>query len=92
MRRRWLAALLGGALLGAAVAVLLQVALARTATPLPPERAFWQVLLLSGAGGLSGFALSAVSALQEANPDAAYHQPRRRRRPRPSLRRRPPQR
>ncbi len=85
-----LLALLAGTLVGAAVALLLQAAIARTAIPLAPERAFWQFLLLCFAGGLSGFALSAVSDLQDSSPDPAY---RRARRPqRPSSRRHPPNR
>lgn len=86
---RVLWSLLGGALLGLAAGLLLQAAIQRTATPLTPTRAFWQLLLLSFAGGLVGFALSAVSALQNANPDPEYH--RQRRRLRPSSRRQPPQ-
>jgi len=73
--------LIGGVLLGLAMGLLLQAAIQRTATPLPPERAFWQLLLLSFAGGLVGFALSAVAALQANNPDPEYHRPRRSLRP-----------
>ncbi len=90
-RRRVLAALLAGALLGAALALLLQAAIARTATPLSPARALWQLWLLAFAGGLSGFALSTVTALQDANPDPDYHRLRRPRPLRPSLHRRPPE-
>lgn len=79
--RRVLPALVAGAGLGSAVALLVQAAISRTASPLPPERAFWQLILLAFAGGLSGFGLSAVSALQASNPDPAYHPPRRSRRP-----------
>ena len=75
--RRVLAALLAGALLGTALALLLQATIARTATPLSPARAFWQLWLLTFAGGLSGFALSTVRELQASNPDPAYHRPRR---------------
>lgn len=89
--RRVLAALLAGALLGAAVALLLQAAIARTATPLSPVRALWQLWLLALAGGLSGFALSTVTALQASNPDPDYHRPQRPRPLRPPLRRRPPE-
>jgi hypothetical protein len=94
--RRVLAALLAGALLGAAVALLLQATMARTVTPLSPLRALWQLGLLALAGGLSGFALSTVTALQAADPDPEYHRPRRRQPPRPwpsrpPLRRRPPE-
>ena len=85
---RVLCSLIGGALLGLAAGLLLQAAIQRTATPLTPTRAFWQLLLLSFAGGLVGFALSAVSALQAGNPDPEYQQPRRSLRP--SGRRRPP--
>ena len=81
--------LLVGALLGLAVALLLQAAMQRTATPLPPVRALWQLLLLSVAGGLAGFAISAVSALQAANPDPEYRHTRRSLRP--SGRRPPPE-
>jgi len=88
--RRVLAALLTGALLGAALAMLLQAAIARTTSPLSPVRALWQLCLLVFAGGLSGFALSTVTALQAANPDPEYHRPRRPRSRRPSLRRQPP--
>ena len=87
--RRVLAALLAGALLGAAVALLLQAAMARTATPLSPLRALWQLGLLAVAGGLSGFALSTVTAMQAADPE--YHRPRRRQPPRPSPARPSPQ-
>ncbi|MEB3200001.1 MAG: hypothetical protein VKK62_05700 [Synechococcaceae cyanobacterium] len=87
MRRRVLGALLAGAGLGALLALLLQVAISRTATPLPPLRAQWQLALLSLAGGLSGFAISTVSALRAANPDPAYH---RERQPLRGRRRRPP--
>jgi len=89
MNRRVLAALLAGALLGAAVALLLQAAIARTVVPLSPARALWQVFLLAFAGGLAGFALSTVAALQAADPDPDYHRPRRPRQLRPALRRRP---
>jgi hypothetical protein len=75
-----LAALLAGGLLGVAIALLLQAVSARTATPLSPTRAFWQLGLFAFAGGLSGFAISAVRALQASNPDPDYH---RARRPRP---------
>jgi hypothetical protein len=91
MSRRLVAALLAGGLLGLVVAWLLQAVIARTAAPLSPERALWQQLLLAVAGGLSGFALSAVSALQAADPEAGYPRRRRRRRARPSSPRRPPQ-
>ena len=67
--------LIGGALLGVAVALLLQAAIQRTANPLPPQRAFWQLVLLGFGGSLVGFALSAVSALQAGNPDPEYHRP-----------------
>ncbi|MEB3331582.1 MAG: hypothetical protein VKI83_03700 [Synechococcaceae cyanobacterium] len=88
MRRRLLASLLGGALLGGAVALLLRVAIDRTATPLSPERALWQLILLIVAGALSGFAISSVSALQAASRDPDYHRPRH---PlRPNGRRQPP--
>ena len=87
--RRVLAALLAGALLGVVLALLLQAAIARTTMPLSPVRALWQLCLLAFAGGLSGFALSTVTALQAANPDPEYHRPRRLRSIRPSLRRRP---
>lgn len=78
---RVLWSLLGGVLLGLTAGLLLQAAIQRTATPLSQARAFWQLLLLSVAGGLVGFALSAVSALQANNPDPDYHHPRRRLRP-----------
>ncbi len=80
--------LLGGVVLGLTVGLLLQAAIQRTATPLSPERAFWQLILLGFAGGLVGFALSAVSALQAGTPDPDYHRPRRSLRP--SSRRPPP--
>lgn len=76
-RGRVLWSLLAGALLGLAAGLLLQAAIQRTATPLPPSRALWQLLLLVFAGGLVGFALSTVAALQAANPDPEYHRPRR---------------
>lgn len=79
---RVLASLGGGSLVGLAVGVLLQAAIQRTADPLPPERAFWQLVLLVFAGGLVGFALSTVSALQASNPDPEYHRPHRSLRPR----------
>lgn len=85
---RVLWSLLAGALLGLAAGLLLQAAIQRTATPLTPTRAFWQLLLLSGAGGLVGFALSTVSALQADHPDPVYHRPHRA--VRPSSRRPPP--
>jgi NhaP-type Na+/H+ or K+/H+ antiporter len=85
---RVLWSLLGGVVLGLTVGLLLQAAIQRTATPLSPERAFWQLILLGFAGGLVGFALSAVSALQAGTPDPEYHQPRRSLRP--SSRRPPP--
>ena len=89
--RQVLAALIVGALLGAVLAWLLQAAIARTTTPLSPARALWQLCLLAFAGGLSGFALSTITALQAANPDPDYHRLRRPRSLRPSLRRRPPE-
>ena len=84
-----LAALLAGVVLGVAIALLLQAVTARTATPLSPTRALWQLALLAFAGGLSGFALSTVRALQASNPDPDYHRARRPRPLRPLLRRRP---
>lgn len=84
-----LAALLAGGLLGLAIALLLQAVGARTATPLSPTRALWQLGLWTFAGGLSGFAISTVRALQAANPDPDYHRARRPRPLRPLLRRRP---
>ena len=78
---RVVASLSAGGLIGVAVALLLQAAIRRTATPLPVDRAFWQLLLLGFSGALAGFALSAVSALQASNPDPDYHQTRRRLRP-----------
>ena len=89
MTRRVLTALLAGAVLGAALALLLQAALSRTATPLSPARALWQLWLLTFAGGLSGFALSTVTELQASNPDPEYNRPRRQRPLRSPLRRRP---
>jgi hypothetical protein len=85
---RVLWSLLGGVVLGLTVGLLLQAAIQRTATPLPPQRAFWQLILLGFAGGLVGFALSAVSALQAGTPDPDYHRPRRS--IRPSSRKPPP--
>jgi len=85
-----LTTLLAGALLGAALALLLQAAISRTATPLSPARALWQLWLLTFAGGLSGFALSTVTELQASNPDPEYKRPRRRRPLRSPLMRRPP--
>ncbi|MFM7311900.1 MAG: hypothetical protein ACKO0M_01825 [Cyanobium sp.] len=80
-RRRVLVALILGALTGLAAALLLRAAIQRTAAPLSPERAFWQLVLMGVSGGLAGFALSAVSALQAANPDPEAHLPHRRLRP-----------
>jgi hypothetical protein len=71
-----LAALLAGVVLGVAIALLLQAVTARTATPLSPTRALWQLALLAFAGGLSGFAISTVRALQASNPDPDYHRTR----------------
>lgn len=88
MKRRVLIALLAGAATGAVVAQLLRIAISRTATPLSPERALWQFLLLVLAGALSGFAISAVTALRAASPEADYHDGRRTLRP--SGRRQPP--
>lgn len=79
--RRVVWSLVAGVLLGLAVALLLQAAIQRTATPLPPQRALWQLVLLGFAGGLSGFALSTVSALQASNPDPDYHRPHQPQRP-----------
>ena len=92
LHRRVLVALLGGALLGAALALLLQVASARSVVPLSPVRALWQVFLLAFAGGLSGFALSTITLLQASIPDPDYHRPRRPHQPRPPIRYRPPER
>lgn len=78
---RVLWSLLGGVLLGLAAGLLLQAAIQRTATPLTPVRALWQLVLFGFSGGLVGFALSAVSALQASNPDPEYHRPRRSLRP-----------
>lgn len=85
---RVLWALLGGVLLGLAAGLLLQAAIQRTATPLAPVRAFWQLVLFGFSGGLVGFSLSAVSALQASNPDPEYHHPRKGLRP--TSRKRPP--
>lgn len=91
MSRRLLRATLAGALLGLVVALLLRAAILNTPVQIPPHRFVWQALLLALGGGLAGLALSAVTALQAANPDPAYH---RRpsswwsRRPRPSRRHR----
>jgi hypothetical protein len=84
-----LAALLAGGLLGVAIALLLQAVSARTPTPLSPTRAFWQLGLFAFAGGLSGFALSMVRALQASNPNPDYHRARRPRAQRRYLRNRP---
>jgi len=78
---RALTSSIAGSGLGLAVALLLRAAIQRTATPLNPERALWQLLLLSFAGGLVGFALSTVAALQAGTPDPEYHRPRRTLRP-----------
>ncbi|MEB3326639.1 MAG: hypothetical protein VKI39_02905 [Synechococcus sp.] len=77
INRRVLAALLAGVLLGVTLAMLLQATIARTATPLSPARALWQLLLLAFAGGLSGFALSTVAELQASNNDPEYKRHRR---------------
>ena len=84
-----LVALLAGVVLGVAIALLLQAVSARTATPLSPTRALWQLGLWGLAGGLSGFAISAVRALQASNPDPDYHRARRPRPLSPPRRRRP---
>lgn len=76
MSRRLLRATLAGALLGLVVALLLRAAILNTPVQIPPHRFVWQALLLALGGGLAGLALSAVSALQAANPDPAYHLPR----------------
>lgn len=89
--RRVLAALLAGALLGVVLALLLQAAIARSTMPLSQARALWLLCLLTFAGGLSGFALSTVRALQAANPDPDYHRPRQPRPRRPAWRRPPPE-
>ena len=81
MKPRVLGSLLGGALLAGAVALLIRVAIDRTATPLSPGRALWQLLLLILAGALAGFALSSVSALQASSAEPEYHRPRRSLRP-----------
>ena len=84
-----LVALLAGVVLGLAIALLLQAVSARTATPLSPTRALWQLGLFAFAGGLSGFALSMVRELQASNPDPDYHRARRPRAQRRFLRHRP---
>lgn len=74
MSRLLVRASMGGALLGLVVAQLLRVALINTPVQIPPNRFAWQALLLALAGGLAGFALSAVKKLLAANPDPEYHQ------------------
>jgi ABC-type lipoprotein release transport system permease subunit len=78
MRRQLLAPTLGGAVLGLAVALLLQMAIRTTPQPLSPSQAFWQTLLLALAGGLSGLALSVVIALQASSSDPELRRRRRR--------------
>jgi hypothetical protein len=77
--RRVVRALLIGALAGVVVALLLRAAIQNTPVQIPPHRFLWQLLLLAFAGGLSGLALSTVSALQASNPEPDYHRKRRRR-------------
>lgn len=74
MSRRLVRALLLGALAGLGVALLLRAAILHSPVQIPPHRLFWQVLLLALGGAVAGLGLSAVAALQEANPDPAYHQ------------------
>lgn len=74
MSRRLVRALLLGALAGLGVALLLRAAILNTPVQIPPHRLFWQAVLLALGGALAGLGLSAVAALQAANPDPAYHQ------------------
>lgn len=83
MIRRLLRASGLGALVGMGVALLLRAAILNTPVQVPAHRFGWQLLALALAGGLTGLALSGVSALQASNPEPDYH----RRRPRPPRRR-----
>lgn len=73
MSRQLVRSLLAGALLGLVVALLLRAAIMNTPVQIPSHRFFWQALLLSFGGGLSGLALSAVTALLRDNPESDYH-------------------
>jgi hypothetical protein len=76
-RRLVAAALIGGGG-GLVLAGLLLLVIQNTPVQLPPDRMFWQLLLLGLGGGLAGLAIESIRELQQASPESEYH----RRRPR----------
>lgn len=73
MKARLLVATLAGALAGAAIALLLHIAILNTPVQVPPHRFFWQLGLTALGGGLAGLALRAVTIMKNASPEADYH-------------------
>ena len=83
LSRHLVASLLLGALAGSAVALLLRAAEANTPVVVPPERLFWQWLLLMLGGAIAGLALRAVVELQASSNEPDYQRSTRRRGQRP---------
>ncbi len=85
------AALMGG-IGGLILAALLLMVIQNTPVQLPPNRMFWQLLLLGVGGGLAGLAIEAIRELQQASPESEYHHRQRLGRRRPSQAPPPPER
>ncbi|HBH74314.1 MAG TPA: hypothetical protein DDY43_12975 [Synechococcales bacterium UBA10510] len=66
------AALIGGSA-GLVLAGLLLLVIQNTPVQLPPDRMFWQLLLLGLGGGLAGLAIESIRELQQASPESEYH-------------------
>ena len=90
-RRVVAAALIGGGG-GLVLAWLLLLVIQNTPVQLPPDRMFWQLLLLGLGGGLAGLAIESIRELQQASPESEYHHRQRLGRRRPSQAPPPPER
>jgi hypothetical protein len=82
--RRVVAAALIGGIGGLILAGLLLLVIQNTPVQLPPNRMFWQLLLLGVGGSLAGLAIETIRELQQASPESEYHQRQRLGRRRPS--------
>jgi hypothetical protein len=72
--RRVVAAALIGGIGGLILAGLLLLVIQNTPVQLPPNRMFWQLLLLGVGGSLAGLAIETIRELQQASPESEYHQ------------------